>query len=40
MQVNYEYHEHLTPESAEAIVEEYKSGQRVARGVSGGVVNA
>mgnify|MGYP003325906928 CR=1 FL=1 len=40
MQVNYEFHEHLTPASAEAIVEDYKSGRRVARGVSGGVVNA
>jgi NADH-quinone oxidoreductase subunit E len=36
MQVNYEFHEDLTPESAIAIVEEYKSGARVARGVSGG----
>jgi NADH-quinone oxidoreductase subunit E len=40
MQVNYEYHEHLTPQGAQDIVEEYKSGRRVARGVSGGVVNA
>jgi NADH-quinone oxidoreductase subunit E len=40
MQVNYEYHEHLTPESAEQIVEDYKAGRLVARGVSGGTVHA
>jgi NADH-quinone oxidoreductase subunit E len=36
MQVNYEYHESLTPETASAIVEEYKAAKRTARGVSGG----
>ncbi len=36
MQVNYEYHEHLTPELAAAIVDDYKSGVLQARGVSGG----
>src|SRR3954454_4970556 len=38
MQVNYDYHGHLTHESAERIVEDYKSGVRAARGVSGGKV--
>ncbi|HEY1737739.1 MAG TPA: NAD(P)H-dependent oxidoreductase subunit E [Acidimicrobiia bacterium] len=38
MQVNYDYHDHVTHESAETIVEEYKSGVRTARGVSGGRV--
>ncbi|MGB2757874.1 MAG: NAD(P)H-dependent oxidoreductase subunit E [Acidimicrobiia bacterium] len=38
MQVNYEFHEGLTPESAEQIVEEYRSNTRVARGVSGGQI--
>jgi NADH-quinone oxidoreductase subunit E len=37
MQVNYEYHEHLTPELAAAIVDDYKSGVLHARGVSGGI---
>lgn len=36
MQVNYDYHEHLTPDAATAIVEDYKSGARTARSVSGG----
>jgi NADH-quinone oxidoreductase subunit E len=36
MQVNYEYHEHLTLESARAIVDDYKAGRLAARGVSGG----
>ena len=36
MQVNYEFHEHLTPEMAAAIVDDYKSGVLHARGVSGG----
>ena len=35
LQVNYEFHERLSPESAAAIVEEYKSGSRRARTVSG-----
>jgi NADH-quinone oxidoreductase subunit E len=38
MQVNYEYHEHLTPQSAQEIVEDYKAGRLTARGVSGGVL--
>lgn len=38
MQVNYEFHEHLTPQTAHDIVEAYKAGQRVARGVSGGLL--
>ncbi|MCZ7527623.1 MAG: NAD(P)H-dependent oxidoreductase subunit E [Acidimicrobiia bacterium] len=38
LQVNYEYHERLTPESAEEIVESYRRGERTARGVSGGRV--
>ena len=36
MQVNYEYHEHLNPQLAAAIVDDYKSGALTARGVSGG----
>jgi NADH-quinone oxidoreductase subunit E len=36
MQVNYEYHEHLTPEMAGTIVDDYKSGVLHARGLSGG----
>ncbi len=35
MQVNYEFHEQLTPEIAESLVEEYRSGKRAARTVSG-----
>ena len=35
MQVNYEFHEKLTPEIAETLVEEYRSGKRAARTVSG-----
>lgn len=38
LQVNYEFHEKLTPQSAEAIVEEYKSGARKARTISGATV--
>ena len=38
MQVNYEFHEQLTPETAELLVEEYKSGQRAARTISGSTV--
>lgn len=37
MQVNYEYHEHLNPELAAAVVDDYKAGTFTARGVSGGV---
>jgi NADH-quinone oxidoreductase subunit E len=35
MQVNYEFHERMTPASAEQIVEDYKSGRLTARGPSG-----
>jgi NADH-quinone oxidoreductase subunit E len=38
MQVNYEFHEHLSESSAEEIVEEYKSGARKARTISGAPV--
>ena len=37
MQVNYEFHEHLTPESAQGLVEEYRTGARQARTISGSV---
>ncbi len=36
LQVNYEYHERLTPQSAEQIIDAYRSGQRTARRISGG----
>ncbi|MCZ7529432.1 MAG: NAD(P)H-dependent oxidoreductase subunit E [Acidimicrobiia bacterium] len=36
MQVNYDYHSRMTPETAEAVIEEYKSGKRTRRGISGG----
>jgi len=35
MQVNYEFHERVTPETAEALVEDYKAGRRRARTISG-----
>ncbi|HLG01406.1 MAG TPA: NAD(P)H-dependent oxidoreductase subunit E [Acidimicrobiia bacterium] len=35
LQVNYEFHERLTPETAVEIVESYRSGERRARSVSG-----
>jgi NADH-quinone oxidoreductase subunit E len=35
MQVNYEFHERLTPASAHEIVEEYRAGIRAARTISG-----
>ena len=35
MQVNYEFHERLTPESAAEIVDDYKNGRRAPRGLSG-----
>jgi NADH-quinone oxidoreductase subunit E len=38
LQVNYEFHENVTPEAAEQLVERYKSGDLVARGISGGRV--
>lgn len=37
MQVNYEFHERMTPAEAERIVDAYKSGQLKARGLSGEV---
>ena len=38
MQVNYEFHERVTPESALGLVEEYVAGTRPARTISGSVV--
>jgi NADH-quinone oxidoreductase subunit E len=38
MQVNYEYHERVTPETAAGLVEDYKAGRRAPRLVSGGRV--
>jgi NADH-quinone oxidoreductase subunit E len=38
MQVNYEFHEKLSPEGAQEIVEEYRTGARVARTISGATV--
>jgi NADH-quinone oxidoreductase subunit E len=35
MQVNYEFHEKLTPETAQAIVDDYKAGRIPARTISG-----
>ena len=35
MQVNYEFHEKVTPEGAGAIVEQYKSGALTPRTISG-----
>jgi NADH-quinone oxidoreductase subunit E len=35
MQVNYEFHERMTPAEAERIIEAYKSGELVPRGPSG-----
>jgi NADH-quinone oxidoreductase subunit E len=35
MQVNYEFHERLTPESAERLIGDYKSGRLTPRGPSG-----
>ena len=35
MQVNYEFHERLTPAEAERIIEAYKSGELTLRGPSG-----
>ena len=39
MQVNYEFHERLTPAGAQEIVEEYRDGTRVARTISGSVAS-
>ena len=38
LQVNYEFHERVTPQSAEEIVDGYRSGARRARTVSGASV--
>ncbi|HTL87316.1 MAG TPA: NAD(P)H-dependent oxidoreductase subunit E [Acidimicrobiia bacterium] len=38
LQVNYEFHEQVTPASAQQIVDEYKSGTRKARTISGASV--
>ena len=38
MQVNYEFHEKLTTESAEQIVEDYKAGRKTPRSLSGTTV--
>ena len=38
MQVNYEFHERLTPESAEQVVGDYKSGRLTPRSMSGTTV--
>src|SRR5205823_12705261 len=38
LQVNYEFHERVSPDSAEDIVESYRSGARRARTVSGASV--
>jgi len=38
MQVNYEFHEKLTAETAQGIVDEYRTGSRKARTISGSVV--
>jgi NADH-quinone oxidoreductase subunit E len=40
LQVNYEFHERLNPDTAETIVEEYKSGKRTARTISGASVGS
>lgn len=39
-QVNYEFVEKITPEQAIEVVEEYKSGTRVARTISGSLVGS
>ena len=38
LQVNYEFHENMTPAIAERVVDDYLAGRLVARGVSGGRV--
>ena len=38
MQVNYEFHERVTPDSAQRLVEEYVAGTRTARTISGSLV--
>jgi NADH-quinone oxidoreductase subunit E len=39
MQVNYEFHENMTPESAEGVVEDYKAGRLTPRSLSGTTVS-
>ncbi len=36
LQVNYDFHGPLATEAAEAVIEEYKTGARMPRGISGG----
>jgi NADH-quinone oxidoreductase subunit E len=36
LQVNYEFHENMTPARAEGIVDDYLAGRLTARGISGG----
>jgi NADH-quinone oxidoreductase subunit E len=38
LQVNYEFHERVTPDSAQVLVEEYRTGTRAARTISGSLV--
>jgi NADH:ubiquinone oxidoreductase subunit E len=40
LQVNYEFHGPLTPDDAVTLVDDYKSGKRVARTISGSVRSA
>ena len=35
LQVNYEYHEKMTPDTAAGVVDDYKAGRRSARTISG-----
>jgi NADH-quinone oxidoreductase subunit E len=35
LQVNYEFHENMTPETAASLVDDYKAGRRTARTISG-----
>jgi NADH-quinone oxidoreductase subunit E len=35
LQVNYEFHEKMDPTSADALIDDYKSGKRTARTISG-----
>jgi NADH-quinone oxidoreductase subunit E len=35
LQVNYEYHELMTPDTAATLVDDYKAGRRTARTISG-----
>jgi NADH-quinone oxidoreductase subunit E len=37
LQVNYEFHERVTPDTAQALVDEYRAGTRAARTISGSV---